>query len=135
MVADKKIEGISAIRDESDREGLRVVVELRRGADPEVVRNNLYIRTALQSTFSADMLAIVDGGTKPERLSLRRALELFIDFRCVDPLLILSPLSLTWLTTFRLQDPDCAEAHAARAGPAAGEAACATGRVHCADSC
>lgn len=81
LVADKKVEGISSVRDESDRDGMRVVIELRKGANPDVVLNNLYMKTTFQSTFSANVLAVVDGGTKPERLSLRRALQLFVEFR------------------------------------------------------
>ncbi len=78
---DKKLEGVSDLRDESDREGMRVVVELRRDAVPAVVQNNLFKKTALQSTFSGNMLALVESGTQPRRISLRDALSVFIAFR------------------------------------------------------
>ncbi|WP_320664734.1 DNA gyrase subunit A [Prochlorococcus sp. MIT 1223] len=79
MVNDKKLEGISDIRDESDRDGMRIVVELRRDAYPQVVLNNLFKLTPLQSNFSANMLALVNG--EPLTLSLRRMLTVFLDFR------------------------------------------------------
>ena len=79
LVRDKKLEGISDIRDESDRTGMRAVFELKRDADDKVVLNNLYKHTSLQSSFSVNMLAIVDG--RPVLLSLRRALQVFIDHR------------------------------------------------------
>jgi DNA gyrase subunit A len=79
MVNDKKLEGISDIRDESDRDGMRVVVELRRDAYPQVVLNNLYKLTPLQSNFSAHMLALVN--SEPILLTLRKMLEVFLDFR------------------------------------------------------
>lgn len=79
LVRDKKIEGISDIRDESDRHGLRVVVELRREAEEEIVLNNLYKHTALRSSFNVIMLALVDG--QPQVLDLRRALQLYIAHR------------------------------------------------------
>jgi DNA gyrase subunit A len=79
MVRDKKLEGISDIRDESDRTGIRVVFELKRDADDKVVLNNLYKHTQLQTSFSVNMLAIVEG--RPVLLSLRRALQVFIDHR------------------------------------------------------
>ena len=79
MVRDKKIEGISDIRDESDRTGMRVVFELKRDADAQKVVNNLLNHTALQSSFGVNMLAIVDG--RPVTLSLKRALQVFIDHR------------------------------------------------------
>jgi DNA gyrase subunit A len=79
LVRDKKLEGISDIRDESDRTGIRVVLELKRDADDKVVLNNLYKHTQLQTSFSINMLAIVEG--KPVLLSLRRALQVFIDHR------------------------------------------------------
>lgn len=84
LVCNKKLDGVTAVRDESDRDGMRIVVELRRAANATVVLNNLYMRTRLQTTFPGHMLAIVDGGTKPERLNLKRALQLFIDFRFVS---------------------------------------------------
>ena len=76
---DKKIDGISEVRDESDREGMRVVVELQRGTMAAQVLNNLYKHTALQSAFHANMVALVDG--QPRVLSLKPALQHFIDFR------------------------------------------------------
>jgi len=79
LVGDKKLEGIADLRDESDRSGMRVVVELKRDARPFTVLNNLYKHTALQSTFGVIMLAIVDG--RPVVLSLKQALQLFIDHR------------------------------------------------------
>jgi len=79
LVRDKKLEGISDIRDESDRHGIRVVLELKRDADDKVVLNNLFKQTQLQTSFSINMLAIVEG--KPVLLSLRRALQVFIDHR------------------------------------------------------
>ena len=79
LVRDKRIEGISDIRDESDRHGLRVVVELRREAEEEIVLNNLYKHTALRSSFNVIMLALVDG--QPQVLDLRRVLQLYIAHR------------------------------------------------------
>ncbi len=79
MVNDKKLEGISDIRDESDRDGMRIVVELRRDSYPQVVLNNLFKLTPLQSNFSANMLALVDG--EPITLSLLKMLRVFLDFR------------------------------------------------------
>jgi DNA gyrase subunit A len=79
MVRDKKLEGISDIRDESDRTGIRVVFELKRDADDKVVLNNLFKHSQLQTSFSVNMLAIVEG--RPTTLSLRRALQVFIDHR------------------------------------------------------
>ena len=79
MVREKKLEGISDIRDESDRTGIRVVFELKKDASDQVVLANLYKHTELQSSFSIHMLAIVDG--RPVLLSLRRALQVFIDHR------------------------------------------------------
>ncbi|MCX5744392.1 MAG: DNA gyrase subunit A, partial [Proteobacteria bacterium] len=79
MVRDKRIEGISNIHDESSREGMRVVFELKRDAAENVVVANLMKYTSLQSSFSVNMLAIVDG--RPVLLSLRRALKVFIDHR------------------------------------------------------
>ncbi len=79
MVNEKKIDGISDIRDESDRDGMRLVIELKRDAYPKVVLNNLYKSTPLQSNFSCNMLALVDG--EPITLTLRNALQVFLDFR------------------------------------------------------
>jgi len=79
LVNDKKIEGISDIRDESDREGMRIVIELRKDAYPRVVLNNLYKQTPLQVNFGANMLALVEG--EPQHLNLKKFLEIFIEFR------------------------------------------------------
>lgn len=79
LVNDKKLEGIADIRDESDRDGMRIVIELRRDAYPQVVLNNLFKLTPLQNNFSAYMLALVNG--EPILLTLRRMLEVFLDFR------------------------------------------------------
>ncbi len=79
LVREKKVEGISDIRDESDRQGMRIVIELRRDAQANVVRNNLYRHTALRSSFNAIMLALVDG--QPQVLPLKRALTLFVEHR------------------------------------------------------
>jgi DNA gyrase subunit A len=79
LVRDKKIEGIADIRDESDRDGMRVVVDLRKDAVPEVVRNNLWKMTQLQESFGINMLAIVDG--RPQILSLKQALNHYIAHR------------------------------------------------------
>ena len=79
LVKDRKIEGISDLRDESDREGMRVVFELRAGVQPRVVLNNLYKFTAMQSSFSANMLALVD--KMPRVFTLRQALQHFLEFR------------------------------------------------------
>src|SRR5438067_1652627 len=79
LANDKKLEGIADLRDESGRDGMRLVVELKRDARPFTVLNNLYKHTALQSTFGVIMLAIVDA--RPVVLSLKQALQLFIDHR------------------------------------------------------
>ena len=79
LVKNKRIEGISEIRDESDRHGMRIVLELRSGAQGLVVLNNLYKLTAMQSTFSSNMLAIVNG--TPRIITLKLALQSYIDFR------------------------------------------------------
>jgi DNA gyrase subunit A len=79
LVNDKKLEGISDIRDESDRDGMRIVIELRRDAYPQVVLNNLFKLTPLQSNFNAYMLSLVAG--EPLLLNLRKMLEVFLEFR------------------------------------------------------
>jgi DNA gyrase subunit A len=79
LAREKVIEGISDLRDESDRDGMRIVVELKRGEVPEVILNNLYKHTALQTTFGIIMLAIVGG--RPRVLSLLEVIEHFIEFR------------------------------------------------------
>ncbi|XP_066340967.1 probable DNA gyrase subunit A, chloroplastic/mitochondrial [Miscanthus floridulus] len=79
LAEDKVLEGISDIRDESDRTGMRVVIELKRSADPAIVLNNLYRHTALQSSFSCNMVAILDG--QPKLMGLKEILQAFLDFR------------------------------------------------------
>ncbi|CAA9584311.1 DNA gyrase subunit A [uncultured Synechococcales cyanobacterium] len=79
MVNEKRLEGISDIRDESDRDGMRVVIELKRDAYPRVVLNNLFKQTPLQTNFGANMLALVNA--EPQLLSLKKFLEVFLDFR------------------------------------------------------
>ncbi|HZA22104.1 MAG TPA: DNA topoisomerase (ATP-hydrolyzing), partial [Dehalococcoidia bacterium] len=79
LVRDKRIDGVSDIRDESDRHGMRIVIELRRDAQPSIVLNNLYRHTAMRSSFNAIMLALVDG--QPQVLPLKRTLSLFIEHR------------------------------------------------------
>jgi len=78
-VRDKKLEGISDIRDESDKSGMRVVIELRRGEVPEVVLNNLFKQTQLQDTFGMNMVALVNG--QPKLLNLKQMLECFLAHR------------------------------------------------------
>jgi DNA gyrase subunit A len=79
LVNDKKIEGISDLRDESDKSGMRMVIELKRGEVPEVVLNNLYKQTQLQDTFGMNMVALVDG--QPRLLNLKQMLEAFLRHR------------------------------------------------------
>src|SRR5665647_214568 len=79
MVNDKRIEGISDLRDESDKSGMRVVIELKRGEVPEVVLNNLYKQTQLQDTFGMNMVALLDG--QPRLLNLKQMLEAFLRHR------------------------------------------------------
>jgi DNA gyrase subunit A len=79
LVREKTIEGISDLRDESDREGMRIVIELKRGEVPEVILNNLYKHTPLQSSFGVIMLAIVGG--RPKVLNLLELVESFVEFR------------------------------------------------------
>jgi len=79
LVNDKKIEGISDIRDESDKDGMRLVIELKRGEVPEVVLNNLYKNTQLQDTFGMNLVALVDG--QPRLLNLKQMVEYFLSHR------------------------------------------------------
>ena len=79
LVRDKRVDGISDIRDESDRDGMRVVIELRRDADAQIILHQLYRYTALQTNFSANMLAL--HGNRPQLMTLRGFLEAFIGFR------------------------------------------------------
>jgi DNA gyrase subunit A len=79
LVNEKKIEGIAHIQDESDKSGMRLVIELKRGEVPEVVLNNLYKQTQLQDTFGMNMVALVDG--RPQLLNLKQMLECFLSHR------------------------------------------------------
>jgi len=79
LVKDKKIEGITELRDESDKDGLRVVIEIRRGDSGEVILNNLYAQTQLQSVFGINCVALVDG--QPKVLNLKQMLEAFLKHR------------------------------------------------------
>ena len=79
LVKEKRIEGISELRDESDKDGLRVVIELRRGESGEVVLNNLYAQTQLESVFGINVVALVDG--QPRTLNLKELLEAFLRHR------------------------------------------------------
>lgn len=79
LVKDKKIEGITALRDESDKQGMRVVIELRRGENAEVILNNLFVHTQLQSVFGINMVALVDG--QPKILNIKQLLEAFLRHR------------------------------------------------------
>ena len=79
LVKEKKVEGVSAIRDESNREGIRIVVELKRDANPQITLNRFYKHTQLQDSFSMIMIALVDG--KPEVLTLKRFLEEYVKFQ------------------------------------------------------
>ncbi|HNH51627.1 MAG TPA: DNA gyrase subunit A [Nitrosomonas sp.] len=79
LVRDKKIEGISDLRDESDKSGMRVVIELKRGEIPEVILNNLYKETQMQDTFGINMVALIDG--QPRLLNLKQLLQAFLRHR------------------------------------------------------
>ena len=79
LLKNRKVEGVSEVRDESDRKGMRIVLELRRGAHVPVVLNNLYKQTNLRTAFSVNMIALVDG--TPRVLTLKQALRHYIDFR------------------------------------------------------
>ena len=81
QVKEKRLEGISDLREESDRNGMRVVIELKRDANPQVVLNHLFAQTALQSSFSIIMLALVDNQRQPKILSLRHILDEYIRFQ------------------------------------------------------
>ena len=81
QVKDKKLEGISDLRDESDRNGMRIVIELKKDANPQVVLNNLFKQTALQSTFGIIMLALVDDQKQPKILSLRQIIDEYLAFQ------------------------------------------------------
>ena len=77
----KRLEGISGLRDESDREGMRIVIELKKDANPQVVLNRLFIQTQLQTTFAVVMLALVHNQKQPRILTLRQILDEYIDFQ------------------------------------------------------
>ena len=79
LVRDKRLEGISDIRDESDKSGMRVVIELKRGEVPEIILNNLYKETQMQDSFGINMVALVDG--QPRQLNLKQVLEAFLRHR------------------------------------------------------
>ena len=81
QVHDKRLEGISDLRDETDRNGMRVVIELKRDANPQVVLNRLFAQTAMQITFSINMLALVNNQTQPKILSLRHILDEYLTFQ------------------------------------------------------
>ena len=81
QVEDKRLEGISDIRDESDRNGMRIVIELKRDANPQVVLNRLFAQTQLQTTFAINMLALVNDQSQPKILSLRHILDEYIAFQ------------------------------------------------------
>ena len=81
QVRDKKLEGISDLRDESDRIGMRIVIELKKDANPQVVLNNLFKQTALQSSFGIIMLALVDDQKQPRVLSLRQIIDEYLTFQ------------------------------------------------------
>ena len=81
QVRDKKIEGISDLRDESDRNGMRIVIELKKDANPQVVLNTLFKQTALQSSYGIIMLALVDDQKQPKILSLRQILDEYLNFQ------------------------------------------------------
>ena len=81
QVREKRLEGISDLRDESDRNGMRMVIELKRDANPQVVLNRLFAQTSMQSTFSINMLALVNNQSQPKILSLRSILDEYLKFQ------------------------------------------------------
>ena len=81
QVEDKRLEGISDIRDESDRDGMRIVIELKRDANPQVVLNRLFAQTQLQTSFSINMLALVNNQSQPKILSLRHIIDEYLTFQ------------------------------------------------------
>ena len=81
QVREKRLEGISDLRDETDRNGMRIVIELKRDANPQVVLNRLFAQTQLQSSFSINMLALVNNQTQPKILSLRHILDEYLAFQ------------------------------------------------------
>ena len=81
QVEDKRLDGISDIRDESDRNGMRIVIELKRDANPQVVLNRLFAQSQLQTTFAINMLALVDNQRQPKILSLRHIIDEYLNFQ------------------------------------------------------
>ena len=81
QVREKRLEGISDLRDETDRNGMRIVIELKRDANPQVVLNRLFAQTQMQSSFSINMLALVNNQTQPKILSLRHILDEYLQFQ------------------------------------------------------
>src|SRR5688500_5585059 len=79
LVKEKKLEGISELRDESDKDGMRIYIEVKRGESAEVVLNNLYLQTPMESVFGINMVALVDG--RPQTLNLKQFLEAFVRHR------------------------------------------------------
>ncbi|MBO1925117.1 DNA gyrase subunit A [Thiomicrorhabdus sp. 6S3-12] len=79
LVKEKKIEGITGLRDESDKDGMRIVIELRRGEVPEIIINNLYKQTSMQTVFGVNMVALIDG--QPKLLNLKQIIEAFVKHR------------------------------------------------------
>lgn len=79
LIKEKKIDGITALRDESDKDGMRIVIELRRGEVPEIIVNNLYKQTAMQTVFGVNMVALIDG--QPKLLNLKQVIEAFVKHR------------------------------------------------------
>ena len=81
QVRDKKLDGISGLRDESDRYGMRIVIELKKDANTQVVLNRLFAQTQMQTTFAVNMLALVDNQSQPKILSLRHILDEYLTFQ------------------------------------------------------
>ena len=81
QVNDKRLEGISDIRDETDRTGMRIVIEVKHDANPQVVLNRLFAQTQMQTTFAVNMLALVDNQSQPKILSLRHILDEYLTFQ------------------------------------------------------
>ncbi|CAN3967001.1 SMI1/KNR4 family protein, partial [Dysosmobacter welbionis] len=81
QVEDKRLDGISDIRDESDRDGMRIVIELKRDANPQVVLNRLFAQTQLQTSFAINMLALVNNQSQPKILSLRHIIDEYLAFQ------------------------------------------------------
>ncbi len=110
LVKEKKLEGISELRDESDKDGMRIVIELRRGEVGEVVLNNLYAQTQMQSVFGINMVALVDG--QPKLLNLKQIIQSFIRHRRDSR--IPKPADLAQGRTHSLIKPACRQVHVLR---------------------